>query len=285
MDYSMILASRRSVPSLMVLAVALGCGSSPTPSGDEGESSTSVGSSTTGPTATDPTTNPTTSPTTSPTTTDSTADTTVGSLGTTEDPPDTTTGSETGSSGGSAGTTEGSTTGSTSDASTDTGSTGGNALPDIDGDFLMAVATVIDPSLPLQYIATFDITPVGMGGTVDVDLQPLALDQGSTTVPRTPFGVPMSFPGLPVAPDGTFSIPIGPLPVPGETNPITGSDVQADMVLIDATIIDEDNVCGTMSGDLVSPIMISLSGTTMGSVRVADTSPAGLPVVFPVACP
>ncbi|MCA9711455.1 MAG: hypothetical protein KDK70_36795, partial [Myxococcales bacterium] len=204
MDYTMIMAMRRRVSCLVVLTVGLGCSPAPTPGGDT-ESSTGT-SSTTSPT-TGPTTGPTTSPTTSPTTTNSTADTTAGSSGTTEGPPGTSTGlegstSSDGSTGESSGTTEGSSTGSTSDASTDTGSTGGNALPDISGEFLMAVSTVIDPSLPLQYIATFDFTPAGMGGTVNVELQPLALDQGSTTVPRTAFGAPMSYLGLPVAPDG-----------------------------------------------------------------------------------
>jgi hypothetical protein len=189
----------------------------------------------------------------------------------------------------SSGSTDSGTTssGSTDSGSTDSGSTdtGGVMVPDITGDFLLALATPLDPSLPLQYIATFDFTPGGMGGTVDVELQPLALDAGSTTIPRTFFGAPMMFAAIPVAADGSFTIDVGMMAVAAETNPIIFIDAQADMVVFDAQILDQDNVCGTVSGNVVFPIMASLAGSTFAAVRVADTLPASLPVVFPMACP
>jgi hypothetical protein len=295
----MMLPSRRLAPVLLVsllMGPAFACG--PTdPVGGDGASDESTSSSgpgmttliadTTAATAADTdvvTTAVTSSTSGDPDTTDGT---TQGVSATTTDGT-TTDGTTTGGT-----TTDGTTDGSTSDASTggstDTGgssdSGGMMMLPDISGDFLMALATPLDPSLPLQFIATFDFVAAGMGGTVDVELQPLALDQGSTTTPRTFFGPPLMFVGIPVAADGTFAINVGMMAIPAETNPIIFIDAQAQNVVMDVQILDADELCGTVSGDLVFPVMSPLAGTTLGAIRVADTMPASLPVVFPVACP
>ncbi len=160
-------------------------------------------------------------------------------------------------------------------------------VPDFSGDFLMAVATPIDPSLPFQYIATFDYLAGGMGGggTVDVELQPLALDTNSTTTPRTFFGPPLVFPGIVVTPDGTFAIAVGVLDIAAETNPLFFTDAQANNVVFSLQVLDADDLCGTVSGMLVFPVAASLEGTTTASIRVLDVSPAALPVAFPAACP
>lgn len=188
------------------------------------------------------------------------------------------------------GTTDFGTTGGTTDmtgGATDDGITGGmTEVPDFSGDFLFVVATPLDPTLPFQYVASFDYFPSGFGGgTVDVELQPLALDTNSTTTPRTFFGPPLVFPAIPVTPDGTFAIPVGILNVPAQTNPLFFIDAQANNVIFSIQVLDADDLCGTVTGFLVFPVASPLDGTTIAAVRVADTSPAGLPVVFPVACP
>lgn len=190
----------------------------------------------------------------------------------------------------SGGTTDFGTTGGTTDmtgGATDDGITGGmTEVPDFSGDFLFVVATPLDPTLPFQYVASFDYFPSGFGGgTVDVELQPLALDTNSTTTPRTFFGPPLVFPAIPVTPDGTFAIPVGILNVPAQTNPLFFIDAQANNVIFSIQVLDADDLCGTVTGFLVFPVASPLDGTTIAAVRVADTSPAGLPVVFPVACP
>lgn len=188
------------------------------------------------------------------------------------------------------GTTSGGTTGGTTDmtgGATDDGATGGmTEVPDFTGDFLFVVATPLDPTLPFQYIANFDYVPSGFGGgTVDVELQPLALDTGSSTTPRTFFGPPLVFPAIPVTPDGTFAIPVGILNVAAETNPLFFIDAQANNVIFTIQVLDADDLCGTVTGFLVFPVASPLDGTTIGAVRVADIMPAGLPLVFPTACP
>lgn len=291
----MMLPSRRLAPVLLVsmlMGPAFACGPAD-PVGGDGTSDESTSSS--GPGMTSLTADTTAAPAT-----DTDVVTTAATSSTSGDPD--TTGDTT--QGVSATTTDGTTTdgtttdGSTTDGSTSEASTGGSTdtggssdsggmmmLPDISGEFLMALATPLDPTLPLQFIATFDFVAAGMGGTVDVELQPLALDQGSSTTPRTFFGPPLMFAGIPVAADGTFSINVGALAIAAETNPIVLIDAQAQNVVMDAQILDADDVCGTVTGDLVFPIMSPLAGTTLGATRVADTMPASLPVVFPVACP
>jgi len=188
----------------------------------------------------------------------------------------------------SGGTTSGGTTDMTDGGgATDDGETEGiMEVPDFSGDFLFVVATPLDPTLPFQYIANFDFVPSGFGGgTVDVELQPLALDTSSTTTPRTFFGPPMVFPALPVTPDGTFAIPVGILSVAAETNPLYPIDAQANNVVFTAQVLDADDVCGTVTGMLVFPVASPLDGTTFAAVRVADIMPPSLPVVFPIACP
>jgi hypothetical protein len=259
-----------------------------------GASSSSDGTTSSGSTSSGGTTDPT-SGTTDPSsgTTDLTGATTDPTGGTTDPTGGTTdpTGGTTDPTGGTTDPTGGTTdpTGGTTDP---TGSSTGIdtddivVIPDFSGDFLMAVATPLDPTLPFQYIATFDFVPGGLGGgTVDIEMQPLALDTGSTTTPRTFFGPPLVFPGVPVTPDGTFAIPVGILSVAAECNPLFFIAAQANNVTFSAQVLDADDICGTVTGMLVFPVANPLDGTTFAAVRVADVLPASLPVAFPVACP
>lgn len=266
--------------SLVAVAV-LGCADDPSPvSGNESTSSTSDDPSTSATMTGDPTTASATMDTSSsdPTTLTTTADTSSS----TTDPTDPTTSTTDASSSSTDPTAA--TSSEDGSSSSDDGTTGEFVLPDFSGDFLLAAATVVDPTLPFQWIATFDYNGDADGGTVDVELQALALDAGSTTTPRTFFGQPLVFADVPVAADGTFTIDIGPLVIPAETNPIIAIDADVDMAAFDGQVVDADNICGTFSGDVVSPIMQSLAGSTFGAIRVADTDPDSLPANFPTSC-
>jgi len=181
--------------------------------------------------------------------------------------------------------------GTTSGGTTDGGGSGEEEsgdieeVPDFSGDFLFAVATPLATDLPFQYIANFDFVPSGFGGTVDIELQPLALDTGSSTTPRTFFGPPMVFPGIPVTVNGTFALPVDILNVAAECNPLYFIDAQANNVVFNMQVLDTDDLCGTVTGFLVFPVASPLDGSTVAATRVFDASPAGLPAVFPVACP
>lgn len=133
------------------------------------------------------------------------------------------------------------------------------------GQYLLAVSTVVSKDLPLQFIATVD---AGVPATWSLDLQPLTLDQGKVTSPRQPFGDPLQFTDIAVVED-TFTADLGEVFLPGPTNPITGSDISATLVL-DGTIVDADFFCGMVSGMVTSPLMADISGSTFAAVRLAD---------------
>jgi hypothetical protein len=267
--------------ALVVVAV-VGCGDPSTIAGNDSTSGTSDDPSTSATMTGDPTTASTTmdSSSSDPTTLTTTADTSAG----TTDPTDATTSTATSDATSSSTDPTAATSSEDDSSSSDEGTTGEFMLPDFSGDFLLAAATVVDPNLPFQWIATFDFTGDVDGGTVDVELQPLALDEGSTTSPRTFFGQPLAFPDVPVAADGTFSIDIGPLTIAAETNPIIAIDAEVEMAVFDGQVLDADTLCGTFGGDVVSPIMQSLDGSTFGAIRVLATDPDSLPAAFPSSC-
>jgi hypothetical protein len=141
--------------------------------------------------------------------------------------------------------------------------------------FLLAVSTVIDASKPFQFLAT--ISAEG-GGALSLTLQPLTLDQGQVTTPREPFGEPLQYPNIPLI-NGEFTVELGPLLYAGQTNPITGGDVQAELTLT-GKIVAADFACGTVSGEITSPIMSSVDGSSFAAVLITD----GLPTDVVINC-
>ncbi len=160
----------------------------------------------------------------------------------------------------------------------------GGALADVSGDFLFALAAVIDTAHPLQFYTTVTFTPEAEGGTLAMHLQPLSLDPQTTTTPRMPVGDPLDLPPTPVDASGGFSVMITQdVMVTGAANPITGSDIVATLNLVGA-IQSEDLFCGTVTGMVTAPLMLDLTGSTFAAVRVpsVDMLP-GDPIT--VACP
>lgn len=154
-------------------------------------------------------------------------------------------------------------------------------LPPEPGDtetLLLAIDTSISPGLPLQGIVWLQR---GGAGTVDLELQWLSLDQGSTTEPRALVGDVYAYAGIPVGPDGAFTWDTGVLLIPGAANPITGSDIVAS---VSAEVVPMGSpYCGRVSGLVMQPIRVPLDGSTHAMTTVA--SELELPLEFPVACP
>lgn len=171
----------------------------------------------------------------------------------------------TGTMGGSETTAE-PTTGPTSESTT-MGDTGAEPL-DISGDFLLAVSTIVDRSKPLQFVATNTMTVTGDKTTLSVCLQPLTLDQGKVTIPREPIGEPLCFMDIPVV-GNAFTIDAGTVMVTGAANPITGADIVASLVMA-GEIQEVDFYCGSVTGDVMTPMLGSIAGSTFAAVRLTD---------------
>lgn len=168
------------------------------------------------------------------------------------------------------GTTNATTPGTdTTDPPTTTGVGGPQTL-------LMAIDTVLAPGLPFQAL----VTTVPGEGTVDLTLQWLSLDPGSTTSPRQPVGDMYAYPAVPVEADGSFSWNVGVVPIPGAANPITSSDT-----VVSLTIVAREELnpyCGEAGGLVLMPVEQPIHGSTHAMTAVAD--PLNLPVDFPVSC-
>lgn len=157
----------------------------------------------------------------------------------------------------------------------------GQLFPDITGTYLVAIETTIAPGLPLQFVADVQATvdEVTGDGTLVMEFQPLSLDVGSTTEPREEVGDPINI-EAPVT-GGFFDVAFGETMVTGMANPITGSDILADLSLAGA-LIDEDAWCGAVTGNVLSPLQAPLDGSTYAAIRLADRSER--PEMFPVKC-
>lgn len=156
----------------------------------------------------------------------------------------------------------------------------GESFPDINGVFLVAISTTVDVSKPLQFLADVQTDYDDAGtGSMTIEFQPLSLDVGSTTEPREEVGD-----AIVVDTDvntGAFTIPFGETMVTGQANPITGSDILADLSL-QGNVRSANAWCGGVDGDVLSPIMVPLAGSTFAAIRLADRSER--PLEFPVSC-
>lgn len=161
------------------------------------------------------------------------------------------------------------------------GSTGEVPQGEISGRFLLAFSAVIDPTHPLQWEVQVKDSGAGAARTLELVLQPLSLDVGSTTTPRQPVGTPTPV-VVEVGDDGAFTVPLPGLQVPGEANPITGGDLGVSLVLA-AGIRSPDLWCGEGMGTVTQPLMLDLAGSTFAAARVDDGAP--LPDAFPTSCP
>ena len=140
---------------------------------------------------------------------------------------------------------------------------------DISGQFLLAISTVIAPDLPMQFVATNTLMDDGSGGKVLKScLQPLQLMQGTVTMPRVPIGDPLCYDNIPVV-DGKFTIDAGVVMVTGMANPVTGGDIEATLIMA-GSIISADFYCGDLTGQVMSPLMADLAGSTFAAVRLTD---------------
>lgn len=141
--------------------------------------------------------------------------------------------------------------------------------PGLSGDYLLALAAVIAPATPLQWRAKVVHDP--STGAVTMELQPLSLDVLSTTTPREPVGDPLAV-STNIAPDGSFTIGFGTMPITGQANPITGSDLVAE-VAIEGSVFGPELWCGVATGMVTAPLMLDLAGSTFAFTPIVGALP------------
>lgn len=155
-----------------------------------------------------------------------------------------------------------------------------SSIFNITGSFLVSVhagfETANDPAYYMQMLVNWTLID-GDTATLDGSYIPLCTFQ--SCAPMREMIPPAITNVAPVATDGTFSQPIvGTLP--SGANPLSGSQ-QPMNGLLNATILDADTVCGSVTGTVAG---LDLAGSTFAAIRVTDTAAANLPP--PVAnCP
>ena len=147
------------------------------------------------------------------------------------------------------------------------------------GTYILAVLTALDPGKPLLLKAEVVTDLESEPKTIQMVLQPLGVED------RTPLGDIIAPEAVEIGEDGRFSIPFGNVVVTGEANPISGSEIEADLTL-NGEIRGEQDICGLIEGDLIRPTAFSLNGSTVGMGLVeGDDFASATPVLECAACP
>jgi hypothetical protein len=141
-----------------------------------------------------------------------------------------------------------------------------SALPNVDGEWLIAVRPFLPEDRIIQFRATLDLTPITENtGKIDITAQPLDFTA------LTPVGEAFVATDRPVASDASFEAPfLGVLP--GAANPVSQSDADVDATLV-AQLKSDQFLCGSLEGQ-AGPLPLD-ERTTWAAIRITgDTLPA-----------
>ncbi|NUP11599.1 MAG: hypothetical protein HOW73_36600 [Polyangiaceae bacterium] len=141
-----------------------------------------------------------------------------------------------------------------------------------DGIYLFALSASLNAKKAFAFDATVTTADDGSGGlTLDLSLQPLSKDDQVT-----PVGDPIVAEDLAVAADGSFDWDFGQVTLIGAANPLTGNDVIATLQLHGSICGGDDLgfICGDVTGNVTSPIMLDLEGSTFTFQRYEGDKPA-----------
>ena len=128
------------------------------------------------------------------------------------------------------------------------GDCGLETVQQVDGTFLLALATQLDPVRPVILLAEVSTGSAGMSMT----WQPLAV-----TDRQTPIGDPIDVPPAPIAEDGTFTVQATNVVVGAAADPIMDAVIEAATITLSGFAC-ADFVCGNLAGEIVLPAPITL---------------------------
>jgi hypothetical protein len=137
-----------------------------------------------------------------------------------------------------------------------------DVIPDITGEFYLAVAPDPFPGATFHFVSTGTLTRTGDGlATVIFSHHPLDART------RVRVGDPMVTDEATVDRNGQFSASFGGM-VDGRANEVTGSELTV-AITFHSTILTEDVWCGVVAGGILSPLSLPLDGSPFGAVRIA----------------
>jgi hypothetical protein len=135
-------------------------------------------------------------------------------------------------------------------------------IPDVSGTSLFSIKIAFLGSLPpIQLLQTQTLTRAGAGADLDLTMQFLTRDRTALV------GDVLMVNDIVVASSGEFCYKVDKLVIPGSASP-TGSDAEAENVIVSGKIVSADLSCGDASGTVTKPVTNPLTGSTFGDIRV-----------------
>ncbi len=146
-----------------------------------------------------------------------------------------------------------------------------------DGDFFYALSPSFGPTTPIVFLATVTSTDGASGLDISMSLQPLSAMDRMTAV-----GDPIVF-NYTAGMDGSFMSAPQTIAVAGAANPLTGTDITAENVVLSGSFCTPaEFLCGSVAGEVTAPVMLSLENSTFTMQRV--TGPADYPEPPQINC-
>lgn len=157
------------------------------------------------------------------------------------------------------------------------GSCNGGEIPDVNGEFFLALSPSIAPDSLIKMIVTTGIDRTATPVTMTMTLQLLCSQADKCTVGQ-PVGDPVVLEPGEVSDDCGFLLVLTDVLIPGGANPISGGDIIGNLDLL-GTLTSDDLYCGLMNGTAaVGGAPIPIDGSTFGAQRiVAGTLGDALP--------
>lgn len=149
------------------------------------------------------------------------------------------------------------------------------AIADISGSYLLGVAVIINPALPLRF--KLDLEVDTGAGTIDATLQAYAIPPNNgETAAGTLVGDVYTTSSPIEAVGGTFRLDFGSVTVPIPANPLLPNIApNANLILTGCTGSVEGS-CGLVEGAITYPADIPLTGSTWAIIPLVEPMDAGL---------
>jgi hypothetical protein len=136
------------------------------------------------------------------------------------------------------------------------------------GRFWLGLALILDPANPIAFVTEieFEIAEDGsMGRVLSMYLDPMTCEDRSISAE----GVIDFTEGVELNSDSSFEVDLGERTIPGAANCISGSLILANIVM-HGTIVSNNAICGTVTGELFHPFAFALEDSTFAAVRLEE---------------
>lgn len=145
------------------------------------------------------------------------------------------------------------------------GSCRGGEIPDVSGEFYLALSPSFAPDALLRFQASTTLS-AGAATTIAISLQPICVNDQCTV--GEPVGDPILVDAVDVTSDCTFEAQLVDAFIPGGANPVSGSDIIGNIQML-GSLKDTDLYCGVANGTAdVSGSKIPIDNSSFGAVRI-----------------